>query len=1338
MKSNFARTLAVGLMLMFSGVSTHAAQQFQGLCAIVKMEIGQELTLERVGFLATLEITNNESTANITDFSAALTFQSVAADGSGATDVSDLFFVKPPVLRGVSSVDGSGIIQPGQTAIVEWFIIPKIAAGGTTPNGINYSVGATLAGSIFGQEIAPEVLTVIPDTINVRPEPQLDITYFQPRDVDGDDPFTPISEAPIPFTLGVLVANEGFGQANDVQIASEQPKIVENDQALILTAQLIGARVDDEPLDETSLTVNLGDIPPGSCRKGAWDMVTSLSGTFIEFNARYTHASELGGEETSLITGLDAHFILHEVLNDQPGRDGIKDFLADTLSDDLQDPGAFLVPDTLFESDCSTLPVNTLPVPEENVIAVDDRTTTVEVDAIVENWVFVQVDDPAQAKLPIESVVRSDGKVLNENNVWTSIRYTFEGNQKLTFLNIFDFVALGTYTYTVNYGAPPVDTTPPETFIRFQGQVEEVAGEFYLDAETQVFFTVEDDSPAGIFYRFAGDPEFDPFVPFTLPGPGSYVVEYFSRDNQGNEEAVKTAVLVLASSFPALNDFAVQDPDIVIPGGAVSVRPTNAMVSFNAGNPSVTTDALLEVFRGVYAFPTLLGVPASPSIDGNAVLTVDGTNTDFYIYSLNGGSWTAEAPVAQPLSLSGLSGAVELRVRARHELGSYPAESEAYVVNWVVDGAADDIAVTGPALPTTDVDIDLTVGATNFCYRLDGGTYFPNGIGPGGAGPGLSFAGLDEGTHLVELLLRADAGEPCPGDVPGAVTYTWLIDRSYGTDVPADRLVRSELFPAVSAVPVNYAWDGLDDSGAVVAPDIYTVKVSISDSLGRVTSAVRLVQVGDLIAADRSLDGTFGANQRASYASGQWAVWQDQQNGAWDIYALDLEDDLAVPEVIAATAFNQEQPQTDGEYVVWEDRRADGNWDVWAKRLGAATPAVAVTDTTANNERNPSVDWPWVVWQQQPVADPDAPWQVHYKNMLTLETGAIDPSAADQLTPMAQGGRVVWEDRRDLGPGEIYLAELATQAVQRITSNPAGQIQPTLYEHWVVWADNRNGLQLDLWGYNLKRGVELQLTDTPQDESQPFSQGKWVVYTDDRANEDLPALRLLDLDSLSTVQLTNFESMKSAPAIAAGQLIWTDARSGDERIRIAELPSLQPVFDNNNAVVITAEMVANQVDAFTLLELWNREADVTRIARYTSLLPAPVEESASWSGSAAVGTNFALQPGGFLWVEFDNARVLDLGAAECDPVDLPSGVSALASSCFPDSYSAFDVLRDLGSDINAIRLLDSRSGRWAVARTLATGEIIGEDFAIPRVGLVLLDLDAPVNQWQPATLGGGE
>ena len=70
-------------------------------------------------------------------------------------------------------------------------------------------------------------------------------------------------------------------------------------------------------------------------------MITSLSGEFVEFKATYRHADDLGGESTSLIKSLNAHFIAREVINDEPGRDLIKDFLADT------DRDSHILPDTL-------------------------------------------------------------------------------------------------------------------------------------------------------------------------------------------------------------------------------------------------------------------------------------------------------------------------------------------------------------------------------------------------------------------------------------------------------------------------------------------------------------------------------------------------------------------------------------------------------------------------------------------------------------------------------------------------------------------------------------------------------------------------------------------------------------------------------------------------------------------------------------------------------------------------------------------------------------------------------------------------------------------------------
>src|SRR3989304_5484545 len=712
---HYAVITMICLSLILMTGRSHAAQQYQGLCSYVKIEILQELTLERVGFLATLEVTNNEGDASITDFSAALTFGMDAGDGT-ITDASHLFFVQPPKIRSITAIDGTGIISPGQKAIVEWFIIPKLSAGGTTPDGKQYEIGAQLAGSIYGLEISQDVLRVLPDTITVKPDPELDITYFQPRDVDGDNPFTTdIVESPIPFTLGVLVKNIGYGQARSVKIASEQPRIVENLQGLLVVPQLIGSRVDDQRTDSTSLTVNLGDIQPGRCRKGAWDMITTLSGEFTEFRASYTHAQELGGRDTSLIRDINAYFIVHEVMNDQPGRDNLLDFLAETLG------GEQLIPDTLYESDCNILPVNRLSNVEVLNFNYSGFAATVRVTADRENWVFIRLDDPAQARYRIASIVRSDGKMLNPNNYWTNIRYRQGDNAKLTYLNIFDFVALGEYQYTVTYEPTGSDTEPPVTTILFSGPNQKMGGKYFVLPETQIFFIAEDDSPVGTYYKLDSAPDFLPAYPFNIADAGEHILEYYSADIAANEEVHQVVSVVVSAADPGIGNITTDSENRFIAGDTISVRPTSVTIGFNGVVSADILNADIDVFRGIFGYQTVSGVPSSPTASNTATITVGGENVDYHRYRLGGGAWSSEFPVSQPVNLTGFSGPVMLSVSGRNRDGSYHADREAGIASWTVDAAAAPVVITGvPEMPSRSTNAALIVSVWDYyCYRVD-------------------------------------------------------------------------------------------------------------------------------------------------------------------------------------------------------------------------------------------------------------------------------------------------------------------------------------------------------------------------------------------------------------------------------------------------------------------------------------------------------------------------------------------------------------------------------------------------------------------------------------------
>lgn len=126
--------------------------------------------------------------------------------------------------------------------VARWLIIPSASAGGESAAGQVYRVGARVTYRIGDEDRSVEV---VPETITVRPQPRLRLDYFLAGDVYSDDPFTPDVEPPEPFTFGVRVRNAGAGPARKLRIESAQPRIVENDQGLLVDFRILGGRVDD-------------------------------------------------------------------------------------------------------------------------------------------------------------------------------------------------------------------------------------------------------------------------------------------------------------------------------------------------------------------------------------------------------------------------------------------------------------------------------------------------------------------------------------------------------------------------------------------------------------------------------------------------------------------------------------------------------------------------------------------------------------------------------------------------------------------------------------------------------------------------------------------------------------------------------------------------------------------------------------------------------------------------------------------------------------------------------------------------------------------------------------
>lgn len=576
--SSFRRSAAwiraAGITLIFAAMSAHAQES---VCARVKIEIKQELTLERQAFDAEMRITNSLPVTPLTQVEVEVR----VADETGApvtitTDPNDLtakFFIRQT--HNDTAADGQ--VKGGSTAVLNWLLIPAPGSAGNSPLGKRYLVGATLRYR-YGNETQEMVLN--PDSILVKPMPALTLDYFLTRDVVGDDPFTQEIEAPEPYTLGVRVRNSGMAEAKKLKIDSAQPKIIDNQQGLAINFVLVGSYVQDAPVNN-SLLIDFGDIAPNSAKMGRWVMESNLAGTFVEFDARFTHADELGGALTSLLEATNAHLLVRDVRVDLPGRDMVRDFLA-------QDGDRY----TVYESDNVDSPVTDRS--REATLGTANGGYQLSLPAS-QGFLYVRLPDPYRGQMALGPVQRSDAKTIAAENVWLSRTRNADTKQWEYWFNVFDVNSPGGY----NVAFKPHDAVPRPPVLQFIPDRVVKEGE-------QVSFLVEGSSPMGRKVTLAASPlpvgavfqdqgdgtgVFD-WTP-EVGQSGNYSIQYVVSD--GAMQGTRSASIRVESKAPPAGP---GTPAIVspLPGAQVaSLRPALRVLGSEASNDP-TTALVFELY----------------------------------------------------------------------------------------------------------------------------------------------------------------------------------------------------------------------------------------------------------------------------------------------------------------------------------------------------------------------------------------------------------------------------------------------------------------------------------------------------------------------------------------------------------------------------------------------------------------------------------------------------------------------------------------------------------------------------------------------------------------------
>ncbi|CAN7322003.1 hypothetical protein [Rhizobacter sp. LjRoot28] len=590
------------------------------VCARVKIEIKQELTLERQAFDAEMKINNTTDSSVIENVSVMLK----VVDETGApvpvsdnpNDLSAKFFIRLSQKQNIANVEGTGSLAAKTTAVINWLLIPAPGSAGSTPLGKKYLVGAT-----FRYHYANEnhTLDVSPDVITVKPLPLLTLDYFLQQDVIADDPLTAEVEAIEPFTLGVRVKNNGLVPAKKLKIESAQPKIVENSQGLLINFKIIGSYINDAPV-QNSLLIDFGDVVANGAATGRWQMETTLAGKFTDFTAKFAHADELGGALTSLLQAANPHFLIRDVRVDLPGRDTVRDFLA-------QDGDVV----RLYESEgTDTVVTERSTVAQLTAGTAPDGTARYRLQfPATAGFAYVKLPDPFNGTKALGKVVRSDAKQMLPENVWLSKTRNLDTKKWEYWLNVFDVNTPGAYDSDFQAQG----TTPRAPVLQF-------VPDRTVQETKQVSFLVEASSPDGKLVTITAAPlpagatftaqPFDATAPtvaravfdWTPPrgAVGNYLVAYTVTD--GTLKATRSATISVQTIDPPAGPLV---PAIVSPALGAQVTTLRPMLSAQASTHP--QDPTLRLQFELYGDEAMTQLVASAAVDKAPMSPGDGAGT---------------------------------------------------------------------------------------------------------------------------------------------------------------------------------------------------------------------------------------------------------------------------------------------------------------------------------------------------------------------------------------------------------------------------------------------------------------------------------------------------------------------------------------------------------------------------------------------------------------------------------------------------------------------------------------------------------------------------------------
>ena len=461
--------------------------QSENTCAQVKLEIKQKLVLTRQAFRGTLTIENGSSNA-IEDILVDVNATNMETGFMATSREMQISIEKIEGFEGEK--DGAWRLGAGKKGVATILFIPtKYAA----PEKLTtYSFGGTLS---FKDGSTTQNRSLFPVSLQVKPTPELDLTYFMQRDVYGDNPLTTdVVEPVIPAEFSVLIHNKGYGDANNVRMITKKPKIVENEKGLLIDFDIISSSLNGGEktmaLDD-DIATQFGTIAAGTASYATWDLTASLMGHFTEYDVSVTHVTDYGNPDLSLLDRVT----IHELIHSMNATIGDKVYRAWITNDE---PDAEDAPDHIYFANGT----------DEELATLSEETRMERIDAthyrvtvptnVPRNWFYTTVANPAGKYAKILSITdETNNRQLDAANFWTTDYTMKDGiDPQLDYrLHIADIVSgKGTNTYIVKFEPIPelrldvksITTVPADDQIA-EKPIEQLTVEFNKDIKPETF-----------------------------------------------------------------------------------------------------------------------------------------------------------------------------------------------------------------------------------------------------------------------------------------------------------------------------------------------------------------------------------------------------------------------------------------------------------------------------------------------------------------------------------------------------------------------------------------------------------------------------------------------------------------------------------------------------------------------------------------------------------------------------------------------------------------------------------------------------------------------------------